>query len=359
MAEVAPVSDQDNEIVSHIEAGIGWIKLNRPKALNSLSFNMIRQLTQTLTEWSTHANIKAVVVQGEGDKAFCAGGDVRAAYMAKQQGNLEPLEGFFREEYALNTLIHEYPKPYITILDGIAMGGGLGVSLNSPYAVLTDRSILAMPETAIGFFPDVGATWFLSNVPDSIGIYWAMTGNRFTGADAVYAGLGTTYLPSGQVSELLDILKACDDVIATLRQFHQPPTKIPVQLLEEDIHYHFNHSSVAEIIASLESADTEFSASTLKTLRSRSPLSVHIAFEQLKNVDPKSSFRERMQREFRLSQRFIADHDFFEGVRAVLVDKDQNPQWQPTHLEDVTAEKVQSYFAVLSVPEIDFINWKA
>ena len=116
---------------------------------------------------------------------------------------------------------------------------------------------------------------------------------------------------------------------------------------------------MAEIIASLESADTEFSASTLKTLRSRSPLSVHIAFEQLRNVDPKSSFRERMQREFRLSQRFIADHDFFEGVRAVLVDKDQNPQWQPTHLEDVTVEKVQSYFAVLSVPEIDFINWKA
>ena len=356
MAEVASTPDQDNEIINHIEAGIGWVMLNRPKALNSLSYNMIRQLTKILTEWSTNAEVKAVVVQGEGEKAFCAGGDVRAAYMAKQQGNLEQLEGFFREEYALNTLIHEYPKPYITILDGIAMGGGLGISLNSPHAVLTERSILAMPETAIGFFPDVGATWFLSNTPDSIGIYWAMTGNRFNGADAVYAGLGSTYLSSGQVSELLEALKTSDDVAVTLHKFTQPPAETPVQLLEEEIHYHFNRSSVAEIIASLESADSEFAKDTLRILRSRSPLSVHIAFEQLKNVDPKSSFRERMQREFRLSQRFVNGPDFFEGVRAVLVDKDQNPQWQPARLKDVTPEQVQAYFSPLSIPELKFIE---
>lgn len=356
MAEAASTSDQDNEILSHIEAGIGWITLNRPKALNSLSYNMIRQLTQILSEWATHANIKAVVVQGEGDKAFCAGGDVRAAYMAKQQGNLEPLEGFFREEYALNTLIHEYPKPYITILDGIAMGGGLGISLNSPYAVLTDRSILAMPETAIGFFPDVGATWFLSNTPDSIGLYWAMTGNRFTGADAIYAGLGSTYLPSGQVSELLEALKNSNDAIATLRQFNQSLAHVQIQLLEEDIHYHFNRSSVSEIIASLESGDTEFAGDTLKTLQSRSPMSVHIAFEQLRNIDKGASFRQRMQREFRLSQRLVSGHDFFEGVRAVLVDKDQNPQWQPACLEDVKLEQVQSYFSPLSIPDLDFVE---
>lgn len=356
MAEVASSTDPENEVLSHVEAAIGWITLNRPKALNSLSYNMIRQLTQILTEWSTNAEVKAVVVQGEGEKAFCAGGDVRAAYMAKQQGNLEPLEGFFREEYALNALIHEYPKPYITVLDGIAMGGGLGISFNSPHAVLTDRSILAMPETAIGFFPDVGATWFLSNAPDSIGIYWAMTGNRFTGADTLYAGLGSTYLPSGQVSELIAALKTSDNVTATLRKFNQPPAEIPVQLLEEEIHYHFNRSSVSEIIASLESADSEFAEDTLRILRSRSPLSVHIAFEQLRNIGRSASFRQRMQREFRLSQRFMNGHDFFEGVRAVLVDKDQNPQWQPACLEDVTPKQVQDYFAPLSVSELEFIE---
>ena len=341
-----------NDLVSKVQGGIGWITLNRPSALNALSLNMIRGLSRLLKEWETDSSIQAIIIQGAGEKAFCAGGDVRAVYEAKKAGDLKTCEAYFREEYTLNTYIHTYPKAYVALIDGIAFGGGLGVSVSGNYRIVTERALLAMPETGIGFFPDVGATTFLNNAPGAIGLYLGLTGTRLKAEDAIWAGLATHFLPSSQVASFKEDLqqgKPLEDALSAYCQ--ESPEKGFLEHHAEMIERHFNKSSLQEIFESLAKDSSPFSQNTYHSLRSKSPTSLAVVFRQLKD-GKLLSFLARMELEFRLSQHFIEGHDFMEGVRAVLVDKDHLPRWKPAKLEDLREEDIDTYFASLGEREL-------
>src|SRR3990167_10325397 len=296
------------DLLTHLEGGIACLTLNRPKALNALSLAMIREITRLLREWEEDPSIKAVLIEGAGDKAFCAGGDVRAVYEAKKEGNLEMCDAFFREEYTLNAYIHTFPKPYIALINGINMGGGLGVSINGSHRLVTERALLAMPETGIGFFPDVGATTFLTQSPELTGLYLGLTGMRLQAADALWSGLGTHFIPSVFLPAFkIDLANGLNDALKT----HCQPL-IEKGFLEthaEDINTHFSHDSVEGIFESLSKDDSPFATTTLKVLKTKSPTSLKVVYKQL--TEPKNSFNGRMKTEFRLSQRFVEDHDFF------------------------------------------------
>jgi len=337
------------EILSHTEGGIGWITLNRPRALNALSLYMIRKISRLLKEWEEAPSLKAVVIEGAGEKAFCAGGDVRAVYEAKKEGRPETCDAFFREEYTLNAYIHAYPKPYISLIDGIAMGGGLGVSINGSHRLITERALLAMPETGIGFFPDVGATTFLNKTPGKAGLFLGLTGTRLKAACALWSGLGTHFIPSTALPSFKqDLSKGLEKALKT---HCQPlPEKGFLEKHTADIETHFSPPSVEGIFESLSKDDSPFAKETLTNLKTKSPTSLKVVFRQLTGAA--SAFEERMKTEFRLSQRFVEGHDFFEGVRAVLVDKDGTPQWKPDNLEAVTDKTIAPYFAPLGEREL-------
>jgi len=356
MAVTALYTDPDSEVLSRIEGELGWITLNRPKALNSLSYNMIELLTDILLAWRDDKAIKAVVIEGVSERAFCAGGDIKAVFEAKHQDKMDLAYDFFRKEYALNTLIHEYPKPYLAFLDGIAMGGGLGVSVHGSHRIVTDRSVLSMPETGIGFFPDVGGTWFLNQCPDHIGLFLAMTGHRFEGADALYAGIATHYVPSDRLGQVKEALKSGRPFDEVFEMFGTRPEKGYLEKHSAEISYHFDRPTAAEIVESFDFSTTELSLSTIKMLRSKSPLSICVAFEQITGAKEGMTFRQMMEREFIISQHFLRGHDFFEGVRALLVDKDQNPRWMPKTIEDVRDEDVKVYFQPTSISGLTFID---
>lgn len=340
-----------NELLHKVHGGIGWITLNRPEALNALSLAMIRGLFQLLKNWERDESVRAIVIEGAGEKAFCAGGDVRAVYEAKQKGDTHIPDAFFREEYTLNTYIHTYPKPYISLIDGIAMGGGLGVSVNGEYRIVTERALLAMPETGIGFFPDVGATTFLNAAPGVTGLYLALTGTRLKAADALWAGLATHFIPSSFLSLFKKDLERGDSLKEILLQHCVHPSER--EFLEDhaaQIEQHFQHSSLKNILESLKADFSPFAQNTYNTLMTKSPTSLAVVFRQLTQAD--FDFKERMKQEFRLSQRFLAGHDFGEGVRAVLIDKDHLPHWAPQTIEEVTRETVDHYFSSLGEKEL-------
>src|SRR3989338_3416624 len=339
------------DLLTHLEGGIACLTLNRPKALNALSLAMIREITRLLREWEEDPSIKAVLIEGAGDKAFCAGGDVRAVYEAKKEGNLEMCDAFFREEYTLNAYIHTFPKPYIALINGINMGGGLGVSINGSHRLVTERAVLAMPETGIGFFPDVGATTFLNNTPGKTGLYLGLTSKRIKAACALWSGLGTHFIPGSSLSLFKEDL--FEGVSLEIALKNHCKSLLEQSILEEkssEIHSHFSHASVKDIIDSLSKDTSSFATETLATLKAKSPTSLKVVFRQL--TQHKRSFTERMKDEFRLSQRFVEGHDFLEGVRSVLVDKDGEPRWKPASLEEVTDETVDHYFAPLDEREL-------
>ncbi len=343
---------KSNDLLHEVQGRIGWITLNRPAALNALSLNMIRGLAHLLKEWETDPSVNLIIIEGAGEKAFCAGGDVRAVYEAKRMGDFETCDAFFREEYILNTHIHTYPKPYVALINGINMGGGLGVSVNGSHRIVTERALLAMPETGIGFFPDVGATTFLNNTPGAVGLYLGLTGMRLKAEDAIWAGLATHFIPSSALSFLKTDLKqgkSIEDVLPIYCLKLQE--KGFLEHHYEIIETHFNKYSLKEIIESLAKDPSPFAQNTYNTLMSKSPTSLAVVFRQLK--DGKAlSFTARMELEFRLSQHFVEGHDFTEGVRAVLVDKDHLPRWKPAKLEDLREEEIDTYFSSLGKREL-------
>lgn len=341
-----------NDLLSQVRGGIGWITLNRPAALNALSLNMIRNLAQLLKEWEMDPSVRAILIQGSGEKAFCAGGDIRAVYEAKRKGDLETCDAFFREEYTLNAHIHTYSKPYIALIDGIAMGGGLGVSVNGTHRIVTERALLAMPETGIGFFPDVGATTFLNSAPDAVGLYLGLTGTRLKAEDALMAGLATHFLPSSAMSSFKEDLrqgKPLEDAFAGYCQ--DPQEKGFLEHHSDMIQTHFNKSSLKAIIESLAEDLSPFAQNTYNTLMSKSPTSLAVVFQQLRE-GKMLSFTARMELEFRLSQHFMEGHDFMEGVRAVLIDKDHLPHWKPARLENLKDQDINTYFDSLGEREL-------
>jgi enoyl-CoA hydratase len=313
---------------------------------------MVRALRAQLDRWADDPAITRVVIRATGERAFSAGGDIRALYDLGKAGRIDEALQFWRDEYPLNMAIKNYRKPYVALIEGIAMGGGVGVSVHGSHRIAGDRFSFAMPEVGIGFFPDVGATWFLPRMPGELGTYCALTGDRFGPADAISSGLATHRLASRQLSAVLDRLAETVSVDAALAAFAQPAEKGLIALRKSAIDRLFAADRVEDILDTLDregrstSGDAQWAQTAAATIRAKSPLSLKIALAQVrrgKNWD----FETCMRAEFRIVSRIIRGHDFYEGVRAVIVDKDNKPRWQPTTLAEVSEAAVEHHFAPL------------
>ncbi len=332
----------EESVIVRRDGRVGRILLNRPKALNALDLPMIRACARALDGWRDDPAVHAVVIEGAGDRAFCAGGDIRAVRTHAMAGETEPVESFFAEEYALNQAIAEYPKPYVALIDGICMGGGIGVSVHGAYRVASEHAMFAMPETAIGFFPDIGATYFLPRLPGSLGTYLGLTGTRVQGADAVHAGFATHFVPRAQLPALAAALAA--DGTAALGPHATPLPPFALAPHRAAIDRCFSADSVPGIVARLEADGGDWAQQTLATLRGMSPSSLFWSFEIIRR-GAASTLRQALQAELVLTRTVTRHPDFHEGVRAMVVDKDRQPKWQPARIEDVKPEEILRLFA--------------
>jgi enoyl-CoA hydratase/carnithine racemase len=362
------MSDSD-DILFGREGGVATVTLNRPQALNAFTLAMYRRFAPMLREWADDPAVHAVLVRGAGERAFCAGGDVRAIAEAGRGTSGDPAltSRFFWEEYELIRHIHRYPKPYLAILDGITMGGGAGVSVNGAYRIATERTMLAMPETGIGLFPDVGATRFLNLAPGHIGRYLALTGARLGPEDARYCGFATHFVPRERVAQLVEVLcnmawrpgAESTQVEEILAAFDSDPGAPPLAARRAAIDRCFAGDTVEAVLDALarEAAagggGAEWAAQTRAGLLTKSPTSLKVTLRQLV-VGRGCDIEAALALEYRLTQHFMRGHDFYEGVRAALIDKDQRPRWDPATLAAVTQAIVDGYFTPLGDGELHF-----
>lgn len=345
-------------IQTEVRNHIAHIILDRPKALNSLSLDMIRTITEALLAWKEDESVRAVVIRSTSERALCAGGDIRFFYdngTKTPQGGSALLEDFFTEEYALNHLIHFYPKPYIALMDGIVMGGGMGVAQggeDNRMRIVTERTKMAMPEVNIGLFPDVGGGYFLSRTPGQIGTYLGVSGETIDAAGALYAGLADLFLPSEQLPVLLELLGMTTeaDVRAAIRNFAAPfqermnPAQSVLAQQRARIDRHFAHDDVKKIVASLADDDENpFAKKTLDVIAKRSPLMMCVTLAQLRR-GAMLSVADCLRLERTMVRRCFEHGEVLEGVRALVVDKDNAPRWNPATLEEVDAAMVERFF---------------
>ncbi|WP_421998193.1 enoyl-CoA hydratase/isomerase family protein [Reyranella sp.] len=343
----------ESEILFEVKDGLGVITLNRPKALNALSYGMILEMEKVIPGWEKDPAVKAVILRGAGDRAFCAGGDVAGLYREMRDDPKGTLRrDFFRDEYIVNRRIYRYAKPWISLIDGINMGGGVGLSAHGSHSVASEKFLFAMPETTIGLFPDVGGGYFLTRLKGALGTFLALTSHRLKVADAIWAGIVDAHVPSARMDELQAALGAADlagpdanrKVDAVIARFSADGGMPTLPSLMPDIDRCFSAETVAEIEAKLRAHPGEWAAKQLAALLKLSPLSMAITLEQLRRCANRS-FEDVMTIEYRMSQRCMqAGHDFFEGVRALLIDKDQKPQWNPPSIDGVTREMVEDHF---------------
>lgn len=334
----------EDEVLFSQDGALGRIVLNRPKALNALTLNMVRLMDARLRVWAADPSVKAILIEGAGERAFCAGGDIRALYDSGKAGQSYAID-FYREEYGLNALIKRYPKPYVALIRGIVMGGGVGVSVHGSHRIAGEGIVFAMPETGIGLFPDVGGTYFLPRCPGETGMYLGLTGARLNAADAVYSGIATTFVPVSQWPNLIAALRENGDARA-LTQFGVSAGPSQLEANRAHIDQAFGAASVEQILERLDAMASPFGAETAKSLRTKSPTSLKVVFAQIR-AGAARSFEDCMRLEFRLTNRFMRGHDFYEGVRAAIIDKDQAPKWSPPNLGDVSPAVISSYFAEL------------
>ena len=327
----------------------GVVTLNRPDALNAVTHAMVRALAQQLAAWSDDPAITRVVVTAVG-KAFSAGGDLRALYDLARDGRHDEALQYWRDEYRLNAVIKRYRKPYVSIVDGIMMGGGVGVAIHGSHRVAGDGCRFAMPEVGIGFFPDIGATWFLPRLPGEAGTFCALTGERLDTDDTTGLGVATHRVPSARLPDLLDGLCGSVPVDALLAAFAEPAGVVgPVRAHAHAIDQLFGGDRIEDILAALDAAsqvgaDADFARHTAATIRTKSPTSLKIALAQLRR-GRSLDFEACLRTEFRIVSRVVTGHDFYEGIRAVIVDKDHSPRWRPPTLAAISDAEVAGYFA--------------
>jgi enoyl-CoA hydratase/carnithine racemase len=342
------------QVLSEIRNHVALVTLQRPGALNALSLEMILQLRTLFADFSADPDIYAVLIRGAGEKAFCAGGDIRALYQSFKAGSALHRE-FFAAEYPLDYLLYSYPKPYAALLDGLALGGGMGVSQGSRLRIVGERTRIAMPEVAIGFFPDVGASYFLSRLPGKLGIYLALSGVQINAADALYCQLADVYLPPAAIASLVDDLsdlRWSNERFADLRRFLQaraaaPPSLPTLPVLRDCIDAHFAQSSITAILNALESetrsAYAPWARETAQLMRSRSPTLLSVTLRQLQR-GAALSLAACFRMELGMAAHAFEQGDFMEGVRAVLIDKDNSPRWRPNRIEEVTDTMIEGFF---------------
>jgi enoyl-CoA hydratase len=331
----------EDTVIARRDGRIGRIMLNRPKALNAIDLPMIRACSRALDGWREDPHVHAVVIEGAGDRAFCAGGDIRALRQYELDGEHHRAEAFFREEYELNLAIATYPKPYIALIDGICMGGGIGVSVHAPYRVATEHAAFAMPETAIGFFPDIGATFFLPRLPGEIGTYLGLTGARMQGADAVHAGLATHFTRREDLPALSRALAEEGPAALGLHGASLPTFSLAPDRAAID--HCFGADSVPGIVQRLEAVGDPWAAKVLDTLRTVSPSALCWTLAALRR-GADLTLSQCQAAELALTRTTMRHPDFAEGVRAMVVDKDRQPRWQPARIEDVDPAAITAMF---------------
>ncbi len=326
-------------VVASRDGRVGRILLNWPQALNALDLGMIRACAEALESWREDPHVHTVVIEGTGERAFCAGGDIRAVRQFHLEGRADRVEAFFSEEYALNYTIATYPKPYIALIDGICMGGGIGVSVHGAYRVATEHALFAMPETGIGFFPDIGATYVLPRLPGRLGIYLALSGTRMQGADGVHAGLATQFTPRANLATLSREL--AEDGPAALARHVAPLPPFSLAAHRCVIDRCFGADSMGEVMRQLEEEGGAFARQTAETLRNMSPSSLTWSLKLLR-LGADRTLRQCLDAELRATRTITPYREFIEGVRAMVVDKDRQPKWRPARIEDVDPAEIDA-----------------
>jgi enoyl-CoA hydratase len=349
----------DGDLIVRREGFAGIIRLNRPKAINAMTLEMSEGIEGALDRFESDSAVAVVVLEGAGERGLCAGGDIRGLYDSSRAGG-DLGKVFWRQEYVMNARIAEYPKPYVAFMDGLVMGGGVGLSGHARHRVVTEKTKLAMPEVGLGFFPDVGGTWLLSRSPGEIGTYFGLTGQTMNGPDTIFARFADAVVPSQKWPALRAALTAVRpgatsaEVDAVIANFATGESAGPVAALQASIDRWFAHDRMEDIFASLARDDSDLAKSTLKVLNEKSPRGMIVTLKLLRLARTSSSLEECLVREYRAALEVFRSDDFREGVRAAVIDKDRNPKWSPTRVEDVTPEMLAPYFAEIGVDELVF-----
>jgi enoyl-CoA hydratase len=346
----APSSDAEALVERRGRGGV--IVLNRPKALNALTLAMVRLIAAALDEWEGDLAVDRIVLLGAGERAFCAGGDIRRLYELGCAGDHDGQLTFWREEYQLDRRIKTYPKPIVALVDGIVMGGGVGLAMNAAHTVASERFVFAMPEVGIGFFPDVGAAWILPRLPFRAGVYFALTGLRADAGDALALGLAKTFVPSAAFPMLAQALESEEPVAAVLARFAVSPPRSAVSDEAKAIETCFNGSDRETILEALREAEAHghgFAAAARAAMQEKSPTSQAIVLKQMA-LGATIDFDDALRMDYRIVSRICRGHDFYEGVRAVIVDKDNRPRWSPPP----SGAEIDGYFARLGDDELKF-----
>jgi enoyl-CoA hydratase len=339
------------DVLISAERGVGRLRLNRPKAIHALTTQMCEAMSEALLRWRTDSNIECVLIDHAEGRGFCAGGDV-VTLANSGAGDAHQAREFFFAEYRLNHLLFTYDKPTIAIMDGITMGGGVGISQPCTYRVATENTRLAMPETGIGLFPDVGGGWYLPRLPGRVGQFMALTGARLDGAECHYLGLATHYVPQASLEELVErLVKAPSRASGTLGNVAVKAPDAAIEANLPAITKLFASDRLEDVIAALDADESEWAQRERDTLGTKSPLSCKVSLRLLAEGAGRSSFADEMRAEYALAGRVVRTHDFREGVRALLIDKDNTPQWDPPSPTEVTDTMLDALFAPLPAAE--------
>lgn len=347
-----------DEITLQKENRAGLITLNRPKALNAFTLDMIRKREEALKTWISDPHIYGVVQNSAVDNVFSVGGDLRAIYEWKQRDAPE-LIGVFREEYQQNWHLEIFKKPTVSLVDGLVMGGGVGMTIYGTHFVAGENTRFAMPETGIGFFPDVGASYFLSQLPGKLGLYMGLTGYVADAADLYFLDIATHVIANKHYDAIREAMIEADPVDDVLEELHDDPGPAALAQRQQVIDRIFSRNSVENILDALDretGEHAEWAQETAETLRQKAPISLKVTFRLLQDRASNTSLKAALQTDFRLASRFIQDDNFFEGIRALLIDKDKAPKWQPARLEDITDDMVDRYFEGLGDEELELTD---
>ena len=349
----------DGDLIARKEGSAGIIRLNRPKAINAVTLEMFHDIDKALDAFEADPDVAVIVLEGAGERGLCAGGDIRSLWeSSKVKGDLGKI--LWRDEYILNARIKKFSKPYVAFMDGIVMGGGVGLSAHAAHRVVTDRTKLAMPEVGLGFFPDVGGTWLLAHSPGEIGTYFGLTGQTMNGPDAIHARFADVVVPSSKLSALREALTkvasgtTSADITQLIESFSTGETAGPVAAQQAKIDALFYHDRMEDIVAALQRDGSDFAQATLKTLNEKSPRGMVVTLKLLRLARTARSLEECLVREYRAALEVFASDDFREGVRAAVIDKDRSPKWSPPRIEDVTPAMIAPYFAEIGADELKF-----
>jgi enoyl-CoA hydratase len=343
MSEIAL---QERDLVVSGEGALRRITLNRPRAMNALTHNMVVAIARLLDSWRFDPEVCVVLLDGAGERGFCAGGDIRALYEAARSGSDLPA-AFWRDEYRLDALIARYPKPIVAIMDGVVMGGGVGLAAYAAFRIVTERSAVAMPEAGIGFFPDVGVSFLLARAPGRVGTHLALTGASIVAVDAIYCRLADAHVPSARLSDLRACLSSCrtrDDVDAVLEELSMPPPGGHLAAARSWIDRCYAADTIEGILKLLSRSNENGAREALRTIETKSPTSLKVTLRNLREAATFNRLEECLQQDYRIAIACIEGHDFREGIRAAVVDKDRNPRWDPASVVDVTTEIVGRHF---------------